>query len=99
MNQLKLTPAQRRFIEDFDAYTRKGTEPREYQSLRDQWKIQHRTMNWCYRTGILKRCGIEKKTGNPAFIVSPELRDQLGLAKRVFKTGVLRPRKRLSRSA
>lgn len=96
MTNPRLTPAQRRFIEEFDIYTRRGTEPREYRSLRDLWRVQHRTMNWCQRMGLLARRGISK-TGDPIFVVNPEKRDELGLRKPVFKTKLLRPRKRLSR--
>ena len=97
MTTTRLTPAQRRFIEEFDIYTRRGTEPREYRSLRDLWHIQHRTMNWCQRMGLLARKGISK-TGDPVFVVNPEKRDELGLRKPVFKAKLLRPRKRLSRA-
>jgi hypothetical protein len=96
MTNPRLTPAQRRFIEEFDIYTRRGTEPREYRSLRDLWRVQHRTMNWCQRMGLLARRGISR-TGDPIFVVNPEKRDELGLRKPVFKTKLLRPRKRLSR--
>ena len=98
MNLTQLTPAQKRFIEQFDCYTRRGTIPQEYQSLRDQWHVQHRTMNFCRRAGLLKPCGVEAKTGNTTFVVNPELREALGLAKQVFKSRLLRPRKRLSRA-
>lgn len=98
MTTPRLTPAQRRFIEEFDIYTRRGTEPREYQSLRDLWHIQHRTMNWCQRMGLLARRGISEKTGNPVFVVNPEVREELGLRKPVFKTKLLRPRKRIVRA-
>jgi len=97
MTNLRLTPAQRRFIEEFDIYTRRGTEPQEYQSLRDLWSVQHRTMNWCQRMGLLSRRGISSKTGNPVFVVNPEKREELGLRKPVFKAKLLRPRKRLIR--
>ena len=77
--QIRLTPAQRRFIEKFDLYTAFGADPKEYHSLSDTWHIQHRTMNWCYRAGILKRV----LTGNePMFIVDPALRQLLGLPNR-----------------
>ena len=98
MTSLRLTPAQKRFIEEFDIYTRRGTEPREYQSLRDLWRIQHRTMNWCQRMGLLARRGVSKQTGNPVFVVNPEKREELGLRTPVFKTKLFRPRKRLSRA-
>lgn len=99
MNLTQLTPAQKRFIEQFDCYTRRGTIPQEYQSLRDQWRVQHRTMNFCRRIGILKACGREAVTGNTTFVINPELRDALGLSKQIFKSRLLRPRKRLSRTA
>lgn len=97
MTNPRLTPAQRRFIEEFDIYTHRGTEPREYRSLRDLWRVQHRTMNWCQRMGLLARSGISKQTGNPVFVVNPEKRVELGLQKQIFKTKTLRPRKRLIR--
>lgn len=80
--QIRLTPAQRRFIEQFDLYTAFGADPKEYQSLRDLWRIQHRTMNWCMRTGILKRISFSKTTGDPKFVINPELRQMLGLPER-----------------
>lgn len=77
--QIRLTPAQRRFIEQFDLYTAFGADPKEYQSLRDLWRIQHRTMNWCHRMGILKYI----PTGSEAtFVVNPEFRQLLGLPNR-----------------
>jgi hypothetical protein len=77
--QIRLTPAQRRFIEKFDLYTAFGADPKEYQSLRDLWHIQHRTMNWCHRVGILKCV----PTGSEStFIVNPALRKLLNLPDR-----------------
>jgi len=96
MTQLKLTPAQQRFIEEFDVYTRRGTDPKEFRPLRDLWKMQHRTMNWCHRNGLLAKRGMSNQTGNPIYVVNPELRIQLGLRTPVFKARFLRPRKRLS---
>jgi len=97
MTTLRLTPAQRRFIKEFDSYTRMGSEPKEYQSLRDLWHIQHRTMNWCQRMGLLARRGVSKQTGLPVFVVNPEKREELGLQKQIFRTKLLSPRKRLIR--
>jgi len=68
-----------RFIEQFDLYTAFGADPKDYYSLRDLWRIQHRTMNWCHRTGILKRISVN---GDSRFIVNPTLRQMLGLPDR-----------------
>lgn len=98
MTQLQLTPAQRRFIEEFDVYTRRGTEPREYNSLRDSWKIQHRTMNACRRSGLLVKRGVSSDGESPTFVINPELREALGLRPRIFVSKVLRPRKRIRKT-
>lgn len=95
MKTLKLTPAQKKFVQEFDVYTRRGTEPREYSSLRNSWRIQHRTMNACRREGLLVARGICSKTGNPMFVINPELRDSLGLRRQIFVCKILRPRKRI----
>jgi|GEM_PF-3104031 len=94
-SQLKLTPAQRRFLERFDAYTSFGNTPREYLSLREEWHVQHRTMNWCYRKGFLKKA---TSANQVAFIVDPEKREALSLqpSGRIM-TKRLSPRKRLVR--
>jgi len=99
MTQVRLTPAQRRFIEEFDVYTRRGTEPREFRSLNQSWNIQHRTMNYCQRLGLLTSRGVCPKTGNALFVINPQLREELGLRKQVFVAKILRPRRRLSRIA
>jgi len=79
---IRLTPAQRRFLEQFDLYTAFGQDPKEYHSLRDIWHIQHRTMNWCHKVGILQQVSISKTTGNPKFIINPALRALVGLPAR-----------------
>jgi hypothetical protein len=98
MTTLQLTPAQRRFIDEFDIYTRRGTEPREYGSLRDSWRVQHRTMNACRREGLLIQKGICQKTGNPTFIINPEFRDSLGLRRQIFVAKIFRPRRRIKKT-
>lgn len=95
-SQLKLTPAQKRFLEKFDLYTGRGALPREYHSLRDSWKIQHRTMNWCMREGLLVKKGVSSKTGNPEFVVSPDVRTALGLSSRPIMYQFIRRRRRRS---
>ena len=99
ISQLKLTPAQKRFLEKFDLYTNRGALPQEYQDLRDAWKIQHRTMNWCQRTGLLVKKNCSAKTGNAQFIVSPEAREALGLPKKPISFDFMRRRRRRTSSA
>lgn len=96
MNLTQLTPAQRRFIEQFDSYTLQGTTPQEYYSLRGEWRIQHRTMNFCRRIGILKACGKKPGTEMTTFVINPELREALGLSRPVFESRLLRRRRSLS---
>lgn len=98
-SQLKLTPAQKRFLEKFDLYTGRGALPQEYQDLRDAWRIQHRTMNWCQRTGLLVKKGTSVKTGNPEFVVSPDVRQALGLPERPISFNFMRRRRKRSSCA
>jgi len=94
MSNLKLTPAQKNFIERFDAYTANGANPRDYRHLREEWGVQHRTMNWCHRSGLIKKAAGESSL----FVVNPEKRRELGLpVVEIIKTRKLSPRKRLVR--
>jgi hypothetical protein len=95
MPKMKLTPAQKSFIERFYAYTAYGSRPRDYKPLGDRWGVQHRTMNWCRREGLIKKIDI----GNwDLFVVDLEKARAMGLpiaeGPRIQK---LLPRKRLVR--
>lgn len=77
MTKLNLTPAQKRFLARFDSHTMHGAIPRETRRLREEWKIQDRTVNTCRRLGLLKKVG--STTEEFLFIVNPNKRDLLGL--------------------
>lgn len=95
MTQGKLTPAQRRFVEQFDSYTQYGSDPKDFRPLGELWQVQHRTMNWCLRTGIIKKAITDNGNG---FIVNPDARESLGLTPtRIIQTKTFKIRKRLVR--
>lgn len=90
---LRLTPAQRRFVEVFDKLTQYGIKPADFRSLREELRIQSRTMNYCYRLGLIK------KTAKDQYIVDPSKRTELGLSAEPspIKTIRIKPRKRVVR--
>ena len=93
-SQVRLTPAQKRFIERFDSYTSQGLNPRDFKPLREEWRIQSRTMNQCYRMGVLKKADYCK------YIVDPEKRAELGLPPARFSRIIIqiKPRKRKTKA-
>jgi len=90
---IRLTPAQRRFVELFDRFTQRGIKPADFRSLREELRIQSRTMNFCYRAGLIK------KTAKDQYIVDPAKRIELGLEQSpsLVKTIKIKPRKRIVR--
>lgn len=90
MDKIQLTITQKRFLERFDQYTNQGAEPRKTKDLRVSWKMQDRTINRCYRLGLLKKVDA---TGSEAlFVVNPQCREALGLATKCFEGRMIRKR-------
>lgn len=95
MKTIKLTPAQKNFIERFDAYTLNGRAPKDFRHLREEWRVQSRTMNWCHKMGLIKKTSQE---GMSLFVVNPQKRIELGLPElKSIETKKLSPRKRIVR--
>jgi len=75
MKNLRITPARKRFLEAFDQYTNKGTNPH---TLDNAWKelgVQPRTINFCKRNGLLAKSGLPH-----TYVVAMEIRRMLNLA-------------------
>lgn len=92
MTSVKLTQAQKRFIELFDLYTMQGLNPLDYRLVQKKIKIQFRTINQCRRLGLIKKANKDSEK----FIVNPKWKEKLGLsAKITIQTKKIQPRKRI----
>lgn len=73
MKHIRITPARKRFLEAFDQYTNKGTNPH---TLDNAWKelgVQPRTINFCKRNGLLAKAGLPQ-----TYVVALDIRRMLG---------------------
>jgi len=90
MKKPQITITQKRFLEKFDDYTNRGSAPQKIKDLRSSWKIQDRTINKCYRLGLLRK--VDTIDDQHRFVVNPDYREVLGFVRQSFQSHVTRKR-------
>jgi len=75
MKNIRITPARKRFLEAFDQYTNRGTNPHTLDNAWKELKVQPRTINFCKRNGLLSKAGLPQ-----TYVVALEVRRMLNLA-------------------
>ncbi len=94
MTTIRLTPARKRFLKQFNDYTDNGANPHALDNAWQQFRTQPRVINYCRRNGLIKQAGLHN-----AYVVTLEAKRMANIVDRMVNTLIVRRRTRKRSSA
>lgn len=94
MTTVRITPARKRFLAQFNQFTANGSHPHPIDEAWKQFQVQPRVVNYCRRNGLLAESGIKNN-----YVVTREAKRLANIVEEMIDKTIVRRRVRKRSSA